>query len=183
MMTLDGTLWVEDNTPYMIFSHEWVQCTTGEMWSIKLKDDLTGAADKPTLLFKSDAAAWAKVQQEGCVVTDGPYLRKSKSGKLFMLWSSFDDRPAGARYQVGISISDSGKLAGPWRHQPKALLPETDGGHPMLFETFEGKLIMALHSPGNGNIRAKLYEMEDTGDTLKVLKEFAAPASAPASQN
>ncbi len=172
MMTLDGTFWVEDKQPYMIFSHEWVQTTVGEMWAIKLKDDLSTASDKPFLLFKSSEAAWAKVQPEGGTVTDGPYLWKSKSGKLFMIWSSFDDRSGGARYQVGISISDSGKLAGPWRHQAQALLPEVDGGHPMLFDTFDGQLMMVLHSPGNGNTRAKLYEMEDTGDTLKVVKEF-----------
>jgi beta-xylosidase len=168
MMTLDGTFWVEDGQPYMVFSREWVQCTVGEMWSIKLKDDLSTAIDKPTLLFKSSEAAWAKVQPEGGTVTDGPYLRTSKSGKLFLIWSSFDER---GRYQVGISISDSGKLAGPWKHQPEALFPD-DGGHPMLFETFDGKLMMVLHSPGNGNTRAHLYEMEDTGDTLKLGKEF-----------
>jgi len=31
MMTLDGTLWVEDGVPYMVFSHEWVQITDGRM--------------------------------------------------------------------------------------------------------------------------------------------------------
>jgi hypothetical protein len=177
MMTLDGTLWVEDGQPYMAFCHEWVQTTVGEIQAVKLKDDLSAAADKPFLLFKSSDAAWAKVQPEGGTVTDGCYFRTSKSGKLFMVWSSFDDRAGGPRYQVGVAISDSGKIAGPWKHQPQALLPEVDGGHPMLFETFEGKLMMVLHSPGNGNTRAKIYEMEDTGETLKVVKEFAPPAT------
>src|SRR3984957_644254 len=80
MMTLDGTFWVEDNQPYMIFSHEWVQCTAGEMWAVKLKDDLSTAVDNPFLLFKSSQAAWAKVHPDGGTVTDGPYLRKNKSG-------------------------------------------------------------------------------------------------------
>lgn len=172
MMTLDGTFWVEDNQPYMIFSHEWVQCAVGEMWAIKLKDDLATALDKPSLLFKSSAAAWAKVQQEGGTVTDGPYLRQGKTGKLYMVWSSFDDRPAGHRYQVGISISDSGKLAGPWKHQPAALLPDIDGGHSMLFDTFDGKIMMLLHFPGNGNTHPRIFELEDTGETLKVVREF-----------
>jgi arabinan endo-1,5-alpha-L-arabinosidase len=88
------------------------------------------------------------------------------------VWSSFDDRPAGHRYQVGVAIADSGKLAGPWKQEAKALMPEVDGGHSMLFETFEGKLMMVLHSPGNGNTRAKIYEMEDTGETLRVVREF-----------
>jgi arabinan endo-1,5-alpha-L-arabinosidase len=28
-MTLDGTLWVEDGVPYMVFGHEWVQIKDG----------------------------------------------------------------------------------------------------------------------------------------------------------
>jgi hypothetical protein len=28
-MALDGTLWVEDGVPYMIFCHEWIQITDG----------------------------------------------------------------------------------------------------------------------------------------------------------
>src|SRR6185295_12697857 len=165
---------------YMVFCHEWVQCTVGEICAIKLKDDLSTAIDKPFLLLKSSEAAWAKVQGEGGTVTDGPYLRKGKTGKLYMIWSSFDDRPGGARYQVGVSISDSGKLGGPWKHQPAAFLPDIDGGHPMLFETFEGRLMMVLHSPGNGNTHPRIFEMEDTGETLKVLKEFTG---APAAQS
>ena len=119
MMTLDGTLFVEDGQPYMVFSHEWVQITTGTIEAIKLKDDLSAAIDKPFLIFKSSDAPWAKVQPEGCIVTDGPFFRKSKSGKLFMVWSSFDGRQ---RYNVGLAISPSGKLAGPWTHQAEALL-------------------------------------------------------------
>jgi hypothetical protein len=167
-MTLDGTLWVEDGQPYMVFAHEWVQITVGTMEAIKLKDDLTGSIDRPFLLFKSSDAPWAKVQPEGGTVTDGPYLRKSKSGKLFMVWSSFD---AQLRYNVGLAISDSGKLAGPWRHQAEALYTQ-DGGHSMLFTTFEGKLMMVLHSPNEGPTRPRIFEMEDTGETLKLGSEF-----------
>jgi len=29
MMTLDGTFWIEDGVPFMVFSHEWVQITDG----------------------------------------------------------------------------------------------------------------------------------------------------------
>ena len=30
-MCLDGTLWVEDGKPYMIYCHEWVETVDGEM--------------------------------------------------------------------------------------------------------------------------------------------------------
>ena len=168
MMTLDGTLWVEDGQPYMVFSHEWVQITTGTIEAIKLKDDLTDAAGEPFLLFKSSDAPWAKVQPEGCIVTDGPFLRQSKSGKLFMVWSSFDGQQ---RYNVGLAISESGKLAGPWTHQAEPLFVD-NGGHPMLFETFDGQLMLIFHAPNDRNARPRIFELEDTGDTLRVVKEF-----------
>ena len=41
MMTLDGTLWVEDGVPYMVFCHEWVQIKDGTVEYIRLKDDLS----------------------------------------------------------------------------------------------------------------------------------------------
>jgi hypothetical protein len=37
MMTLDGTLWVEDDVPYMVFCHEWVQIKDGTIEIIQLR--------------------------------------------------------------------------------------------------------------------------------------------------
>jgi hypothetical protein len=42
--------------------------------------------------------------------------------------------------------------------------------HGMLFTTFDGKLIMVLHSPNGPAARPRLFEMADTGDTLRVIK-------------
>lgn len=36
-MALDGTLWVENGTPYMVFCHEWVQTEDGTMEAVELK--------------------------------------------------------------------------------------------------------------------------------------------------
>ncbi|MNP70075.1 hypothetical protein D3C76_1662610 [compost metagenome] len=35
---------------------------------------------------------------------------------------------------------------GPWVHQPEPLYRD-DGGHGMLFRTFGGQLMLALHAP------------------------------------
>jgi len=56
-------------------------------------------------------------------------------------------------------------------------LASNDGGHGMLFTTFDGKLMMVLHSPNDREARPRLFEMEDTGETLKVTKEFTGTAS------
>ncbi|UKI17739.1 MAG: hypothetical protein L6V80_06255 [Bacteroidales bacterium] len=40
-MALDGTLWVEDGKPYMVYCHEWVQVMDGEMKVVELTRDLS----------------------------------------------------------------------------------------------------------------------------------------------
>jgi len=47
-----------------------------------------------------------------------------------------------------------------------------DGGHPMLFHTFEGKLVMAIHQPNRRVERARFFEMDDSGDRLKIVREI-----------
>jgi len=171
MMTLDGTLWVEDNIPYMVFAHEWVQIKDGTIEMVKLKDDLSETAGEPVHLFNGSDAAWARKSPEySCYVTDGPYLYKSKIGKLFMIWSSF----SATGYTTGVAVSDSGKLAGPWKQQAEPLY-SADGGHGMLFKRFDGQLMLVLHSPNKSGIeRAKLFEIDDTGETLKIKTSFGA---------
>src|SRR5208283_5178235 len=48
MMTLDGTFWVEDGVPYMVYCHEWVQIVNGTVEMIRLADDLSGTVGEPT---------------------------------------------------------------------------------------------------------------------------------------
>jgi beta-xylosidase len=168
MMTLDGTLWVEDGKPYMVFAHEWVQITNGTVEAIPLKDDLSEAIGEPFLLFHGSEAPWSHTGKDrGNNVTDGPFLCRSKSGKLMLIWAS----GGAGGYTEGIAVSDSGKLAGPWRQQAKPIYAK-DGGHAMLFTTFGGKLMMVLHSPNGRGARPRVFEMKDTGDTLKIVKEF-----------
>jgi arabinan endo-1,5-alpha-L-arabinosidase len=61
-----------------------------------------------------------------------------------MLWTSFKN----GIYTQGIAISESGKLVGP-RIQQEEPVYSQDGGHGMVFTTFEGKLRLVLHSPDN----------------------------------
>lgn len=165
MMTLDGTLFVEDGVPYMVFCHEWVQIKDGTVEYVRLKDDLSAIAGEPKRLFHGSDAPWAKKSDEyGCYVTDGPWLYRTKTGKLLMLWSSFSS----GGYTVGIATSQSGKLAGPWTQQAEPLWAK-DGGHPMVFRRFDGQLMLTFHSPNNSpQTRQRLYEVEDTGDTLRL---------------
>lgn len=166
-MALDGTLWIEDGKPFMVYCHEWVQEVDGAMNVIQLKPDLSGTIGSPVRLFYASAAAWSTGSEhsDGQVsyVTDGCFLYKTKSGNLLMIWSSFYN----GRYAIGVSQSVTGSVMGPWVHQSKPLF-EQHGGHGMLFRTFDGRLVLTFHGPNSpaGKERAIFYEVEDQGDTL-----------------
>lgn len=172
MMTLDATLWEEDGVPYMVFAHEWVQIKDGTIEMVRLADDLSETVGEPVRLFSASDAPWARKQAPwDSYVTDAPWLHRSKSGKLLMIWSSFGD----GGYTVGIAESTSGTLRGPWVQQPEPLFAE-GGGHAMLFRRLDGQLMMVLHQPNDGGReRARLFEIEDTGETLRVAAPFPAP--------
>lgn len=163
-MTLDGTLWVEDGVPYMVYCHEWVQIKDGAIEVTRLKDDLSGTVGEPTVLFRASAAPWCHAYNKiGARVTDGPYLYRTKTGKLLLIWSSFGK----GGYTVGIAVSASGKLKGPWQQQAQPLFTE-DGGHGMIFKKFDGTLMLVLHQPNKGDERPHLFELEDLGDTIRI---------------
>ena len=166
-MALDGTLWVENGVPYMIYCQEWVEVMDGKMNLIQLKKDLSGTVGTPQRLFCASAAEWSTgggAEGNKSYVTDGCFLYRSKTGKLLMMWSSFKN----GTYAVGIAESDTGKVLGPWRQQKEPIF--VGGGHSMLFTDFEGRLCLVLHSPNSpgGKERAKIFEVEDLGNTLRV---------------
>lgn len=172
-MSIDGTPYFENGKKYLVFCHEWVQIRIGTINYVQLSGDFSKAKGKPVLMFMADQAKWTKYltnigdkKYEG-IITDGPWLYKTKSGELLMLWSSFSR----SGYAVGIARSKSGLLRGPWLQDEKPLF-ESDGGHPMIFKTFEGKMVMSLHQPNSGKIRARLYEIIETDKTLKIVGEY-----------
>jgi glycerophosphoryl diester phosphodiesterase/GH43 family beta-xylosidase len=160
-MTLDGTLYVEDGQPYMVFCHEWCQVENGRMCYAPLAKDFASFTAPPKTLF----AARDAVPGAGHV-TDGPFFYRSpKNGDLYMIWSNFIK---GHGYCVLLRKSTTGKLAGPWGKDE--ILYGKNGGHGMIFRTFDGKLLLTLHQPNSGEAeRMKLFELEDTGNTLRLV--------------
>ncbi|HEX3358466.1 MAG TPA: glycoside hydrolase family 43 protein [Tepidisphaeraceae bacterium] len=169
-MTLDGTFYVDPaGQPWMVYAHEWIQKIDGTMEAIKLKDDLSSSVGDPIFLFKASDAPWLNEQmtpsrKELNFVTDGPEMYRTKDGHLLMLWASYDTKG----YVETLARSKSGKIEGPWEQLPP--LVGNDSGHGMLFHTFDGKLMMVLHHPFKAPAHGKIYEMEDAGDTLKVIR-------------
>lgn len=185
-MTLDGTLHVDrSGKPWMVYAHEWLQKIDGTIEAIPLTDDLAGAAGPPIHLFKGSDAPWLNAQikphaRGAHYVTDGPQFYRTKTGRLLMLWCSYEKNSFGNDgYVQTIARSTSDELQGPWEQLEP--LVGNDSGHGMLFRTFEGQLMLVVHQPFV-NARGKLYEIEDTGDTVRVSRyrdDLSGPPLGP----
>ena len=139
-LTLDGTLLVDGGKPCMVYCHEWCQVGNGLMEYVPLADDLSRAIGKPVRMFDAQSA-----MKGAGKVTDGPFFRRDpESGALAMIWSNFIE---GRGYSVLVRRSASGRLAGPWSKDE--ILYGENGGHGMIFETLDGKLMLTLHAPNN----------------------------------
>ena len=172
--SLDGTLWIEKGVPYMIFCREWTQIMDGTMEAVRLPKDLGVPKVAPFTMFKGSDAPYIIEKDSDpkkSYVTDGCYLFKTKTGKLGMIWSSWK----GKDYVLIAAYAESGKLKGPWI-QDKELLFESNGGHGMLFRTFEGKLMLSMHYVDPNDARPTrqpmFVEVDDSGDKLVIKKDF-----------
>lgn len=143
---LDGTFHVDgEGRPWMVFCHEWVQVGDGEVWAMPLTEDLRRPAGDPVLLFRASEAGWARRMRHSSgmegYVTDGPFLWRTRDGRLLCLWSSISN----AGYTQALAISDTGRVDGHFSQLPP--LFDRDGGHGMLFRQKDGTVTLALHTP------------------------------------
>jgi beta-xylosidase len=176
-LTLDATLWTDtDGKPYMVYCHEWLQNGNGTVEKIELKPDFSGTIGEGKVLFLASDSPWSREKEKDGndrpnKVTDGPWLFRTQTGKLGMLWTSWIYDV----YTQGVAYSRSGTLDGPWVQEKEPITPP-NYGHGMLFRTFEGKLLMSLHSHKSVNGRTiripHLFEVDDSGDQLVVGKPF-----------
>ena len=171
---IDGTLYVDETgQPWMVYVGEWTsnEDGVGDMMAAKLSGDLTGFVSEPILLFRATDAGI-----NGGNITDGPFLYKTKNGRLIMLWSNINDADG---YYVKIAYSSNGRPDGKWRQQPGKLYKKTkmhaDGGHGMLFTQPDGTLTLAIHSPNASTeenpTTAIFVPVDDIGDTLITREE------------
>lgn len=175
---IDGTLYEEDGVKYMVIVHEWTQLIDGTMAYMPLSDDLTHRTAEPTTIFRASEAPWSKemnsigeatfgMKMPGWV-TDGPQMFRTQTGVLGMLWSSWGDN----RYAQGIAYSTSGSIKGPWV-QEENYFKGDNSGHGMLFRTFEGELLYAVHHvDGNGPRKPQIWTVDDSTDKLILGKRL-----------
>ena len=175
--TLDGTFWVDkDGKPYMVYCYEWLQNWNGTIEKIELKPDLSGSVGDGKVLFHAHDSPWSRERdEEGHIipnkVTDGPWLFETQTGKLGMLWTSWDIDT----YVQGVAYSESGTLDGPWVQEEEPITPP-NFGHGMLFRTLDGKLLMSVHSHKSVNGRyiriPHLFEVDDSQENLVIVGPY-----------
>lgn len=180
-MAIDGTIWEEDGKLYLIYCYEWVQAGDGAIEYIELKPDLTGTiGESHHICHASDGRAW-----NTDAVTDGCFMFRTQTGRLGMIWTGWRS----GVYVQGVSYSDNGKLSGKWSHSKCPITPDNHG-HGMLFRTFDGQLLMSIHSNRNIDLAAQHFErhpelfvVDDSGDELRVVMQYKKEYSLSSSAN
>ena len=167
-MCLDGTLYIEDGRPYMVFCHEWLQIRNGTVCYIPLSADLAKPIGEPRVMFSARDYDFVRPCPgntefpDGGYVTDGPYFHRCANGDLLLIWSSFGEKG----YLQSVLRSNNGLLSGKWL--PQNLLFETDGGHGMIFTDFSDQLRLALHYPNSGPERLKIVCLKEENGALYI---------------
>ena len=170
--TIDGTLYVDkDGNPWLVFVREWVGCPDkiGRMAVVRLSEDLSHFVSEPKEIFKATDTQFARN-----VITDGPYLYETESGRLIMIWSNFGEN----LYFVAKAYSDNG-IDGDWKQEDELLYEKGmtkeiafDGGHGMIFVDKQGKLRLALHTPNipkdGNNEHLLILELQEKNNTIKL---------------
>ncbi|UOR04959.1 glycoside hydrolase family 43 protein [Hymenobacter aerilatus] len=175
--TLDGTLWVDkDQKPYLVYCYEWLQNQNGTIEKIQLKPDLSGTIGTGQVLFRASDAPWSRENPRSGParpnkVTDGPYLFRTGTGRLGMIWTSWIYDV----YTQGVAYSTSGTLDGPWVQEKDPITPP-NYGHGMLFRDLNGKLLMAAHShqdiKGHYHRVPHLFSVDVSGNKLVLGKPY-----------
>lgn len=168
---IDGTVYIENGTPYMVFVHEWTSMPDkiGSFVYAELSKDFSSLIGEPKHMFYANEL---KTARSG--VTDGCYLIRLDSGRLLMIWSNFTNKD----YVIAKAYSTNGSITGEWVQD--GLLYEKDlradftcdGGHGMVFKNKDDKFCVTYHAP-NGSYRTDeklaIRELVESSDTIKIL--------------
>ena len=161
--TLDGTLYVENNKPYCLFSQEWLTDNDGKLCAIELDKDFKNTIGEPKILFKASETGWSRCpkrnpNKEDIYIVDAPFVYEFDNQKI-ILWSSWATKEDNG-YAVGVAYPLNGVLGGKYIHK-QLKLPEIDSGHPMIFKDLNGRNLICYHKNNSlqGKERAVLREI------------------------
>lgn len=157
---LDGTLYIENGKPYLVFCHEHTQIFDGGMCYIELSEDLKHSIGEPVTLFHASETEWVKRKLPfKHYITDGPFMYRTKTNELLMIWSTFINK----QYAECVVRFKDGVINSNFEHL-KPLIDD-DGGHGMIFKSLDGKLLLTFHTPNQTDYeRPEFIEIIDCGD-------------------
>ena len=161
---LDGTLYInQQGKPYIVFCHEHTQIIDGTICYAPLSNDLTEIAGPAVTMFKASDPYWAdksKYKNEHRI-TDGPFMYRTNTGELLMLWSTFIK----GNYAQCLVKFNKGEIGMDFEHLPP--LVDNDGGHGMIFTDKDGNLKLTYHTP-NTMLHEHPYfvSVEDIGEKI-----------------
>lgn len=158
---------------YLIYSHDWRQCGDGTIQIIMMTKDLAKQIGDPYVMFRASQNPWSS----GCdghvsPVMDGAFLFDTEGLELGILFVT--EKDGLSALGVAYSEKDHG-LNGPWHIEPQPML--TGGyGQAMLFNDYDGSLVMVLHKDTVINGCKKnvpcLIEMDSQYDKLKIKSKY-----------
>lgn len=161
---LDGTLYIENGVPYLVFCHEHTQIYDGAMCYIELSGDLTHSVGEPVTMFRASDPAWVKIKlQFKHYITDGPFMFRTKNDTLLMIWSTYIHK----KYAECVVRFNDGTITGSFEHLTPLI--DDDGGHGMIFTANE-KLYLTYHTPNKSGCEHPAFtEIVDNGNFLTTV--------------
>ena len=162
---LDGTLYIDESgVPYLIFCHEHTQIIDGTVCYAELSESLDSLNGDVVTMFCASSCKLVDHTEDGHFVTDGPFMYRSKTNELFMIWSSFIK----GNYAEFVVKFKNGRLGLEFEHMEPLL--DSDGGHGMIFSDGENTYF-TYHTPNKSSFeRPELCLIEDNGDFISIKK-------------
>lgn len=164
-MSLDGTLYIDkSNKPYIVFCHEHVQIEDGTICYAELTEDLKAVKGDIVTLFSASSPYWADDFEEGKhYITDGPFLYRTKSDELIMIWSTFIEH----KYAECMVRFKNGEIGTDFEHLEPLL--KNDGGHGMIFNN-KDELYFTYHTPNKSlDERPAFKKLKDVGTHFELV--------------
>jgi GH43 family beta-xylosidase len=163
---LDGTLYVDElGVPYLVFCHEHTQILDGTICYARLNKDLDALDGDVITMFCASSVEKVTPIQKTHYVTDGPFMYRSKTGELFMIWSSFIK---GNYAEFAVKFKD-GKIGTEFEHMEPLL--DNDGGHGMIFSD-GNHTYFTYHTPNKSLWeRPEFCMIKDHGDFIRIERK------------
>lgn len=163
----------EYDSGYLIYSHDWIQSREGTTQIILMTEELARQIGEPYVMFQASQNPWSAGEAGApSEVMDGPWLFDTEERELGMLFATEID----GKGALGVAYSEKDHgLNGPWHIEPRPLL--TGGyGQAMLFNDFDGSLVMVLHKDtlvhGHKKNIPQLIEVDNQFAHLKIKGKY-----------